>query len=243
MSTSFHDLAIPERVALVREGSAHYTAQLMNIDDADFGRETLLSAWTAAELAAHVAYNAAALDNLMHWAHTGDKTPMYATPETRNQEIAYGATLPPVEIRQLHVQTLASLDQAWDETSDQAWSNEVITAQGMTVPAAMTVWMRTREVWIHAVDLNAGASFADIPEIILSTLVPEIAGKWRDSGLGEGLVLFNTDDDQLIEVSPGRQTTRVQGSLAGLAQWVTGRGSAGVHTSDRGEVPEPPRWL
>ncbi|MHA2788515.1 maleylpyruvate isomerase family mycothiol-dependent enzyme [Corynebacterium sp. S7] len=237
MST-FHDLSIEERLQLVRRGTAHYSGQLALIDNADFGRDTLLEGWSVSHLAAHVAYNAAALCNLMDWAETGVEHPMYSSPNARGEEIEYGATLIPDAIRNLHDHTLVRLDVAWRDASEQAWSHEVKTAQGRTVPASETLWMRSREVWIHAVDLNVNAGFADIPEVILSTLLPEIAGKWRGGGLGEGLVLVNTDTDERIEVS-GTPTTEVRGSLQGLARWATGRGGRGVNE----DTPQPPRWL
>lgn len=240
--SSFHDLSVEERLNLTRRGTAHYSGQLALIDNADFGRDTLLPDWTVAHLAAHVAYNAAALCNLMEWAETGVETPMYSSPQARNEEIAYGATLLPDAIRNLHDHTLVRLDVAWRDASDEAWNAEVKTAQGRTVPASETLWMRTREVWLHAVDLGVNAGFDDIPEVILATLLPEIAGKWRGAGLGEGLVLVNTDSGERIEVSPGENTVEIDGSLAGLTRWAAGRGDRGV-TSPQGEVPAPPRWL
>lgn len=243
MTSTFHDLSIEERLSLTRRGTAHYSGQLALIDNAEFGRDTLLDGWAVSHLAAHVAYNAAALCNLMHWAETGEETPMYASPETRNEEIAYGATLIPDAIRNLHDHTLVRLDVAWRDASEAAWSSEVKTAQGRTVPASETLWMRTREVWIHAVDLNVRATFEDIPEIILATLLPEIAAKWRGAGAGEGLVLVNTDTGERSEVSPGDNTIEIEGALPGLARWAAGRGNRGVTVTGGGEVPTPPRWL
>lgn len=238
MTQSFHDLPIEERLALTRRGTAHYSGQLALIDNADFGRDTLLDGWDVSHLAAHVAYNARALCNLMDWAETGVENPMYSSPDARGKEIEFGATLRPDAIRNLHDHTLVRLDVAWRDASEKAWEAEVKTAQGRTVPASETLWMRTREVWIHAVDLHVNAGFNDIPPVILSTLVPEIAGKWRGGDLGEGIVMINTDTDERIEVS-GTPTTEVRGSLAGLARWASGRGGQGVNA----DAPEPPRWL
>lgn len=237
MST-FHDLSIEERLQLVRRGTAHYSGQLALVDNADFGRDTLLDGWSVSHLAAHVAYNASALCNLMDWATTGVENPMYSSPDARGKEIEFGSTLIPDAIRNLHDHTLVRLDVAWRDAPEQAWSHEVKTAQGRTVPASETLWMRSREVWIHAVDLDVNAGFADIPQIVLSTLLPEIAGKWRGGGLGEGIVMINTDTDERIEVS-GTPSIEVRGTLPGLARWATGRGGIGVNA----DAPEPPRWL
>lgn len=166
---------------------------------------------------------------------------MYSSPQARGEEIARGATLIPDSIRNLHDHTLVRLDVAWRDLPEEAWQAEVKTAQGRTVPASETLWMRTREVLLHAVDLDVNAGFADIPTVILQTLVPEIAAKWRGAGDGAGLVLV-PEGNERIEVSPGEDTVEIHGSWAGLARWASGRGDRGV-TSPQGEVPAPPRWL
>lgn len=242
---NFHDLPLSERLTLARLGTSHYSRQLSLIDNADFDEETNLAGWTRSHLIAHVAYNAIALCNLMHWANTGEKTPMYASPEARNEEITYGATLNPDALRNLHEHSVARLDVAWRETSDQAWANEVLTAQGRTVPAGETLWMRSREVWIHAVDLGAVAGFGDIPEVILRTLAAEITAKWAGLGHGAGLVLIHATTGDRYPAAPaaeGGREVEVSGDLAAIVRYAAGRGAEGV-TSPDGEVPNPPRWL
>ncbi|HZK32679.1 MAG TPA: maleylpyruvate isomerase family mycothiol-dependent enzyme [Corynebacterium sp.] len=240
---SFHELPLEERLAITRRGTALYSGQLSLIDNDDFGEPSLLPGWDISTLVAHVAYNASALVNLMDWATTGVETPMYPSPAARNEQIAYGATLIPDALRNLHDHTLVRLDVAWRDAPEEAWNAEVKTAQGRTVPASETLWMRTREVWLHAVDLNQTANFSDAPAPVLATLVPEIAAKWRGQGAGEGLVLLNTDSGERIEVSPGDTTVEIKGGLAGLARWASGRGANGVTVAGGGEVPQPPRWL
>ena len=234
---SFHDLSLEERLTLTRRGTAHYSGQVALLNNEDFSTPSLLEGWTRSHIVAHVAYNAAALCNLMHWAETGEETPMYESPQARGEEIEYGATLLPDALRNLHDHTVARLDAAWRDATEAAWSAEVKTAQGRTVPASETLWMRTREVWIHAVDLDVRATFSDIPEVILSTLLEEIPGKWRAGGLGEDLVLIATDTGQRVAVTE-TATTEVRGTLAGLVRWAAGRGTSGVDTD-----AEAPRWL
>lgn len=234
---SFHDLSLDERLTLTRRGTAHYSGQVALLENEDFKNPTLLEGWSRSHIVAHVAYNAAALCNLMHWAETGEETPMYNSPQARNEEIEYGATLLPDALRNLNDHTVARLDVAWREASDHAWTAQVKTVQGRTVPASETLWMRTREVWIHAVDLDVRAQFSDIPEVILSTLLEEIPGKWRAGGLGEDLVLVATDTGQRVAVSDSA-TTEVRGPLAGLVRWAAGRGSSGIE-----QDIEAPRWL
>jgi maleylpyruvate isomerase len=48
-----------------------------------FARPTVLPEWTRQHLVAHVAATADALGNLVRWAATDQRMPMYATPEER----------------------------------------------------------------------------------------------------------------------------------------------------------------
>ncbi|GAB3939277.1 maleylpyruvate isomerase family mycothiol-dependent enzyme [Corynebacterium tapiri] len=241
--TSFHDLSLEQRLDLVRRGTALYSGQLSSIDNEDFSEPTLLDGWDRATLIAHVAYNANALVNLVNWATTGVKTPMYASPEARNEEIAHGATLRPDALRNLHDHTLVRLDVAWRDAPETAFSHTVTTAQGREVDMAETFWMRAREVWIHSVDLDVDATFSDIPDVILRTLLPEILGKWAKSDTGHGLVLLNTDTGEKLAVHEGEEDTVITGSLPGLVRWASGRGDRGVTTQDGSTTPTPPRWL
>ncbi len=68
-------------------------------DDDDFVRPTALPGWTRRHLVAHVAANADALGNLVRWAATGRRTPMYATPEERAAGIEQGARMSADELR------------------------------------------------------------------------------------------------------------------------------------------------
>lgn len=245
MVNSFHGLPLAERLQLARRGTAHYSGQLALLGNDQFAEPTALEGWTRNHLIAHVGYNAAAICNLMDWAATGIENPMYPSPGARNKEIEYGATLIPDALRNLHDHTVARLDVAWRDAPAAAWDAEVLTAQGRTVPAAETLWMRSREVWIHAVDLGVRATFTDIPEVILTTLLQEIPGKWRGKGDGAGLVLVNDTSGERTEVSPAddaHPVTEIHGDLAGLVRWAAGRGDNGVTTPDDA-VPQPPRWL
>lgn len=255
MMGSFHALPLEQRRLLTNRGTSHYSRHLSLLSPEDYGSASGLEGWDRAHLIAHVAYNAAALCNLMEWAQTGLEHPMYSSSTARNEEIETGATLIPDALRNLHDHTVARLRVAWDETSKDAWAHEVRTAQGRTVPASETLWMRTREVWIHAVDLDTGARFTDIPDVILTTLFEEIPAKWRSSGTGANLVLVNEDDGSEIEVvsapdSVSTSTERrrvVTGTLAGIVRWATGRGDVAVTATDGAgrttPTPQPPRWL
>ena len=58
---------------------------------------------------------------------------------------------------------------------EEAWSARV-EFRGRRILAADLLWLRAREVWIHAIDLDAGASFADLPRPMLRELLTDAAG-------------------------------------------------------------------
>lgn len=241
-----HDLTTDPRLKAelltVRRGTAFFARKLAELDDADFDGPSLLPGWSRRHLIAHVGYNARALTRLVQWANTGVETPMYDSPEARDAEIDFGATLPVRALRHLIEHAAISLDVEWRDSPDAAWEAMVRTAQGREVPARETVWMRTREVWLHAIDLNNGARFGDVPEPVLERLLTDITGTWRTRGTDAGLVVaVDGWTDRLGDVEADSPTI-VSGALPDLVRWAAGRGDAGV-TSSTGETTPAPRWL
>lgn len=237
----FDDLELSDRLLLTRRGTAFFAQRLAELADDELDGDTLLDGWTRKHLLAHVGYNAAALCRLLDWAATGVETPMYESAEQRGQEIKEGATQSAAALRNLFDHTVARLDEKWRHLPESGWDAEVRTAQGRSVPASETVWMRTREVWIHAVDLDNGARFIDLPNIVLESLLTDIVGIWRKKRLGRNLVIEVTGAAP-VAVGDGVADTRiVRGQLAGVVRWAAGRGNVGV--SSHGSVPQPPTWL
>jgi maleylpyruvate isomerase len=235
----FHDLDLSERRLIARRGTAFFAQRLAELSDDDLQADSLLDGWTRKHLVAHVGYNAAALCRLMDWAATRVETPMYPSAEHRDQEIKEGATLSAAALRNLFDHTVARLDEKWRHLPDSRWDAPVRTAQGRTVPASEAVWMRTREVWIHAVDLDNGAQFGDFPDVVLESLLTDIVETWRRRRAGTDLVLEVTGSEPIAVGDGGGRPVR--GPLPALVRWAAGRGAFGV-TSD-GDISTPPPWL
>ncbi|WP_116198719.1 maleylpyruvate isomerase family mycothiol-dependent enzyme [Amycolatopsis circi] len=143
----------------------------------ELSEPSALPGWTRKHLAAHVAANADALGNLVHWARTGERTPMYASPDQRNADIETGSQRPEAKLTAWLQDSARSLESAMAALTPSQWQAEVVTAQGRTVPATEIPWLRAREVCVHAVDLGTGLTFADLPNAFLSALVAEIQAK------------------------------------------------------------------
>ncbi|MFD9661269.1 maleylpyruvate isomerase family mycothiol-dependent enzyme [Rhodococcus sp. NPDC059968] len=238
---SFHDLPLSERLLIARRGTSYFAQRLAELTDEQLAEPTGLVGWSRAHLLAHVGYNAAALCRLLDWAASGVETPMYASAEQRGREIAEGATLSAAALRNLFDHTVARLDEKWRNLPASAWDAQVRTAQGRTVPVSETAWMRTREVWIHAVDLGNGGRFGDFPDVVLGSLLTDIVGMWRRKDLGAGLILA-VDGCEPVAVQPDSPPAeKVSGPLAAVVRWAAGRGAVGLGAG--GEIPEPPHWL
>ncbi len=160
--TGRHDTAAT--MAWMREGTAHLRRCADKLDDAAFPAPSLLPGWTRAHVLGHVARNAEALTRLATWARTGVQTPMYANPEQRAAETENSAAQRPATLRAELLATAGALDAVLDALTPQQWQAQVRSALGRATPAAEIPWMRIREVWLHAIDLGAGATVADLPD-------------------------------------------------------------------------------
>lgn len=227
-------------LAWARTGTAYFARKLNELTDAELTEPSLLPGWSRASLVAHVGYNARALTRLCEWAATGVETPMYASPEQRLAEIVNGSTLPARALRNLFLHSEVHLNVEWRDLTDEAWDNEVRTAQGRTVAVRETAWMRTREVWIHAVDLDNDGSFLDFPAAVLDRLISDVVGMWRTRGESLDLTLAPVDRADVVALGAGGVV--VSGKSADLARWLTGRGARRLE-AEGGALPELPRWL
>ncbi|MFF4795296.1 maleylpyruvate isomerase N-terminal domain-containing protein [Streptomyces sp. NPDC001276] len=173
--------------AWARTGTELMLDAVAGLGEAGFSAPSVLPEWTRGHLVAHVAANADALCNLVHWAATGEETPMYASAEERAAGIAKGPTLSADELRSWLTSSAHRLAEGLDGLTDEQWQHQVVTAQGRTVPATELPWMRAREVCVHAVDLGTGVvTFADLPKGFLTALVAEISAKRGLTELPDG---------------------------------------------------------
>jgi maleylpyruvate isomerase len=237
------DPTLREQLLIERRGQSYFSRKLNELGDDELDGPSLLPGWSRRTLVAHVGLNARAITHLTEWARTGIETPMYDSPDQRMSEIEFASTLPPQALRNLSEHAAIHLNVEWRDLEDAQWRNEIRTALGRTVPASETVWMRTREVWIHAVDLNNGGSFDDFPAEFIDAVTADVLAAWARRREAEGIenyVLIADDRPDPAEVGPG---IVLRGTAARLAQWATGRGTAGVRTETGAPVPQSPRWL
>lgn len=233
--------AAPARELLwARRGTAYLARKLNELRDDELDAPSLVPGWTRRHLISHVGYNARALCRLVEWARTGVEMPMYASAEQRLAEICLGSTLPPRALRNLFDHAAVHLSVEWRDLSEQGWDAPVRTLEGRTVPARETAWIRAREVWVHAVDLDNGGSFLDFPPDLLDALLADILRTWTERSEKVDLVLAATDRALPIRLGDGTGPA-ITGKMADLARWLTGRGARRL-VSSTGELPSIPRW-
>ncbi|PAZ10632.1 maleylpyruvate isomerase [Streptomyces sp. SA15] len=199
-----------------------------------------LPGWTRGHLLTHLARNADALVNLLTWARTGIRTPMYASPDQRATDIEAGAGRPLAEQQTDVRESAARFRKAAEALSAGAWSAMVVSGQGRDIPASEVPWLRAREVWIHLIDLDVGAGMDILPPDFAWALVRDVAG-WMSArvepGIGAELTAEGHGTVVLGTPSPGRTVT---GPPYALAAWLTGRGGTEELS---GELPKLPRWI
>ena len=204
----------------VAEGTALCRTAIDDLDEAAYGAPSLLPGWTRKHVVAHLASNAEAIGNLLHWARTGEPTPMYSSREQRNAAIESGATLPGDRLSAWFAESAQALADAMAGLTAEQWQAEVVTAQGRTVPASEVPWMRSREVMVHVVDLGTGVRFADLPAEFLAELRDDIlARRGRDN------------------------VPAVHGRPAEVTAFLAGRPFAGVTTADGAPAEPLAPWL
>ncbi|WP_199429738.1 maleylpyruvate isomerase family mycothiol-dependent enzyme [Qaidamihabitans albus] len=232
--------AVGTSLSWVRDGQRRLEETVAGLP-ADAVREpSALAGWTRGHVLTHLARNADALVNLLTWARTGRRTPMYSSPGQRNADIEAGAGRALAE-QQDDLRTSARrFAEAAAAMSQDDWQALVTNAQGRDIPAAEVPWMRVREVWIHLVDLRVGAGMDVLPAELAWTLVREVAGSM--SAKVDVSVELVAHGYGRVVLGPARPRGTAAGPPAALAAWLTGRD--GVGSLDRsGELPEIPRWL
>ncbi|CAM5400829.1 Maleylpyruvate isomerase family mycothiol-dependent enzyme OS=Streptomyces alboniger OX=132473 GN=CP975_08325 PE=4 SV=1 [Streptomyces alboniger] len=228
------------------KGTAAFEAAVHWLTDPGFTRPSYLPGWSRAHVVAHVARNADALVNLLTWARTGVETPMYASGDQRAREIEEGARRPAEELRAELLAADSRLAAELAALPNECWAATVRTARGREVPASQVPWMRVREVWIHAVDLNVDTSFDDVPHDVCAALLDDVTTGFRTRPDCPPVELRAEDADRtwLLGVPGGEEPVVVSGDAPSLAAYATGRPVPGpLYPTGGGSLPKLPAWL
>jgi len=212
--------SLGQSLAWVGEGTELCRRAISGLDEDSYAAPSRLAGWTRKHLVAHLAANAEAIGRLVAWARTGQEQRMYSSPEQRNADIAAGARLTGRDLTAWFERSAGELAAALASLPPRAWQAEVVTAQGRTVAAAETPWMRSRELMVHAVDLDTGVTFADLPASFLDALRHDI--------------ILKRGPDHVPDVV---------GDDADVTAYLAGRPYTAVRSPDGAPPPALPPWL
>jgi maleylpyruvate isomerase len=241
-NTGTSSRSLTNTLAWAGDGAAHLRGLMTRMGDDAFAAPSALPGWSRAHVLTHVARSADGMVNLLTWARTGVPTPAYASLEQRSADIDAGAARRPAEIRDDVVASSDRLAQVVRKMPREAWSARVKNVQGREIPASDIAWMRAREIWIHAVDLDVGASFADLPAPMLAELLTEVASMMGEKIDCPGLRLVAPERSWNTHDVPDPVT--VSGPAAELVAWLLGRSRGrSLRCIDGGKLPALPRWL
>lgn len=223
------------------EGTEVFLNIATKLEGADSAGPSLLHGWSRKNVVAHVAANAEALGNLVHWAATGTPTPMYASAAERAAGIEHGSRLPTERLNEWLGHSARDLDDAMARLDETQWTAQVRSAHGRMIPASQIPWLRAREVWVHAADLDLGVDFGDLPTAFLMALADDVVNLRRDNK-GPALTLDATDVPARWSLPGAAPPATVTGSIADIAAYLTGREHA-VGTLTGEPAPTLPAWL
>lgn len=200
------------------------------LPDSAYAEPSGLPGWTRGHVLAHLALNAEALAGALSGVVEGRRTPMYASDEARDADIADLAGRSPAVIRTRLLAACTDLKDAIDAVPDDQHDTTIDrTPGGRTFAVGAVPWMRLQEVEIHHADLDAGYHRGRWSVPFASHVLETMR-----SGATMALTLHASDLDRSWTYGEGGPT--VTGSVVDLAWWATGRGDGEGLTSD-GELP------
>ncbi|WP_162958539.1 maleylpyruvate isomerase family mycothiol-dependent enzyme [Nocardia yunnanensis] len=232
----------------IEASTRRFAATVEALAGAEIGGASLIPPWTRGQVIAHVCRAGDSLVRLLEWARTGIETPQYSSMAARAAEIEAGAGRPVAEQLADVVAGAERFAAAVRALDAEAWTRQVRPRTGELRTPEKLVPMRLRELEIHHVDLNAGYTFADIPEPAARWILDDIADALarRESGR-PALLLLATDSDFLRDLTGGgRASVEIVGTQANLLGWLSGRVPAEESglTAERAEaVPPAPIWI
>ena len=102
--------------------------------------------------------------------------------------------------------------------------------------------MRVREVWLHAVDLDAGARLADLLAEVIDALLDDVTASLSARDGCPAVLLEPADRDRCWRLGPGEGKI-ARSTATELLGWLTGRDRDVRVITPHGGLPAVPRWL
>lgn len=196
----------------VREATDRLLNATGKLDNVSLAEPSRLPGWSRGHVLAHLSRNADALVNVLQGR------PMYASSETRDQDIDRDAPRPLDEQLADLRDSAAGFLQAAAGIAD--WARTVTLRNGVTDTASRIPFRRLIEVELHHVDLGIGYELEDLSDDFVTR-----------------------ENDFLAQRFTGHPDVVATTVVAGGRTWTTGGGAEGGPVVVRGTAPELLGWL
>lgn len=231
---------VADHLDAVRASAQSLEHTLADLSDVQVAEPSLLPGWTRGHVFTHLARNADALRNLIHWARTGEETPMYPGREQRDADIEAGAGRTAAELRADVHETQQRLMADLDGLTDQQWQTRIRWGHsGNEASARVIPHLRRVEIEVHHVDLDLDYTLAHWPEEFVEQMLAQVTADFGARPGIPGFVLMSNENDLRWTVGPGGQ--QIMGTPPSLLGWLIGRTDGiGLHSEEA--LPELEAW-
>ena len=213
-------------LARIAESTDRLLASAATLTDAGMREPSLLPGWSRGHVLTHIARNADGLGNLLRWARTGTRTPMYASAQARADDIEAGAGRPAAGLAgDVRASAAAFAAEAASMPGD-AWTVQVQALAGHPFPALTVLSRRLSEVEIHHVDLAAGYRPGDWPAGFVAEALPRGARSFAGRADAPACLVRadgSPDSFRIGQDEPDVPPVVVHGPPADLLAWLLGR--------------------
>ena len=239
------DSETAQRLAAIQESTGRLLGSASALTDEQAAAPSRLPGWTRGHVLTHLARNADGFRNLMHWARTGTRTPMYPSEAARDEAIAAGAAQPAADLTADLEHSSAAFAAAAAGLPAAAWAAQV-ERRGEPFPAREILRTRLSELEFHHVDLGTGYPPGDWPAGFVADALPRVAASFAGRPDMTACRLAPDGWPDSFLVGPARQDPPgvvVRGAPGHVLAWLTGRADGtGLQVTGAAAVPVPPPW-
>ncbi len=239
------DSETAQRLTGIQASTGRLLATAGALTDEQAAAPSRLPGWTRGHVLTHLARNADGFCNLLHWARTGTRTPMYPSEAARDEGIEAGAKRSAAELTADVRGTAAAFAEAAAGLPEAAWA-AVVERRGEPFPAPEILRARLSELEFHHVDLGSGYQPGEWPAEFLADALPRVAGSFagRPDMTACRLAPDGWPDSFLVgPAGPDTTDVVVHGAPGRLLAWLSGRADGtGLRVTGAAAVPVPPPW-
>jgi len=237
------DTEISPALDRIQESTGQLLTSAGALTDAQAAGASRLPGWTRGHVLTHLARNAHGFVNLLTWARTGVKTPMYPSEAARDAGIEAGAGRRAAELTADLRGSSAAFAAAAARLTEADWAAQV-ERRGDSFPAREILARRWAELEFHHVDLDAGYQAADWPAAWVAQELPQVAESFAGRPDMPPCQLYPDGWAGRLTVGPASPHTpgvAVRGAPWELLAWLSGRAAgSGLQVTGAAAVPVPP---